>query len=139
MISREQVEAILKVNGVPETSPDEHIRSVLLSARYSNDEVDAAIMILRENDKTKKTRVDGLHKVFRTSDALSSDEISQLLGVDVTYDRNQIKTSRTRKATPAQVVIIWMMSILIATIAVLVYMYVYRVGVFHPALGFGVL
>ena len=36
-------------------------------------------MVLRENTKTNQTRVDGLHKVFRSSEALNSEEISQLL------------------------------------------------------------
>ena len=40
MIKRDQIESILKINGVAPSSPDEQIRLVLLSARYSKDEVD---------------------------------------------------------------------------------------------------
>ena len=135
MVNREHIEAILKVNGVPESSPDEHIRSVLLSARYNKDEVDSAIMVLRENDKTKKTRVDGLHKVFRTSDTLSSEEISQLLGIEVSFDKDMVQSNRTRKASAGQIIVIWASSFLIASLCFLIYMYIYKVGIFHPSLG----
>jgi len=136
MIKRDQVEAILKVNGVPTSSPDEHIRSVLLSARYSKDEVDTAIMVLRENNKTNQTRVDGLHKVFRTSEALSSEEISQLLGVEVSFDKTEVQVSRERYATKLQLLTIWLSSFTLATVAILVYMYIYKVGIFHSSQSF---
>ena len=43
---------------------------MLISARFDNDEVNAALVVLRENTKTNETRVDGLHKVFRTDEGL---------------------------------------------------------------------
>jgi hypothetical protein len=83
MINRRQVENILKINGVTPTSADQEIRSVLLSARYNKDEVDSAIMVLRQNVKTNETTVEGLHKVFRTDLALKPSEVSDLLGVQI--------------------------------------------------------
>jgi len=137
MIKRDQIESLLKINGVQSTSPDEQIRSVLLSARYTKDEVDTAIMVLRENTKTKKTRVDGLHKVFRTNEGLRPEEISQLLGIEVdltdrvqTFDRESAaKASRFQSAT------ITILSFLIAILGLAFYMYIYRIGIFHPSMG----
>ena len=55
MLQKKDIETILKINGVSAVAPDEEIRTVLLSARYNNDEVDTAIMVLRENMKTHQT------------------------------------------------------------------------------------
>ena len=52
MITREQIESILRVNGEEPLAPDEKIRSILLSAKFNEDEVDAALMILKQNTKT---------------------------------------------------------------------------------------
>jgi len=127
MIKRDQIESILKINGVQPTSPDEQIRSVLLSARYSKDEVDTAIMVLRENTKTNKTRVDGLHKVFRSDEALAPEEISQLLGIEIDLSERIQVGSKTRDFSQFQYIMVW----------ILFYMYVYKVGVFHHSTGLG--
>ena len=82
MINRKQVEAILKINGITPASPDDEIRAVLMSARYQEDEIDSAIMVLRQNVKTKEAKVQGLHKVFRSDETLKPSEISALLGID---------------------------------------------------------
>ncbi|MCA9354027.1 MAG: hypothetical protein KC877_00730 [Candidatus Kaiserbacteria bacterium] len=133
MIGREQIEAILKINGIEPTAPDEQIRSVLLSARYTKDEVDTAMMVLRENTKTNKTRVDGLHKIFRTDEALRPTEISQLLGIDVEIqDEIDIRT-RTRKLSGLQILTVGILSILLAAGGVLYYMNLHHIGLFHPS------
>lgn len=133
MIKRDQVEAILKVNGVAPGSPDEQIRSVLLSARYSKDEVDTAIMVLRENTKTNKTRVDGLHKVFRTDEALRPDEIYQLLGIEVDIDQSIQPQNQNRDLSSLHYVVVWVLSVALAVCGILFYMYLYKIGLFHPS------
>jgi hypothetical protein len=132
MINRTQIESILKINGVSATSPEDEIRSVLLSARYNKDEVDTALMVLRENKRTKKVRVDGLHKVFRTDEALRPEEISELLGIEV--DPNMIGTpsSKSRDVSGIQTMLVTIFSIVVGLGGLLVYMYLNRVGLFHP-------
>ena len=83
MLKREQIELLLRINGVSPSSPDEEIRSVLLSASFDDNDINTAIMVLRENITNNTTRVDGLHKVFRTHDTLKPNEILSLLGIDV--------------------------------------------------------
>lgn len=133
MISRQQIESILKINGVSASSPDEQIRSILLSARYSKDEIDTALMILREDVRTHKTRVDGLHKVFRSGEALQADEISQLLGIDVSVNNAFESRGRQRGVSMVQYAIIWVLSVAVAVSGILFYMYLHKVGVFHPS------
>jgi hypothetical protein len=133
MISRDQIEKILKVNGVAPGSPDEQIRSILLSARYGKDEVDTAIMVLREDTKTRQTRVDGLHKVFRSTQALKPEEISHLLGIDVTIGDTIVNRNKQRNFTIFQYVFVWVLSVVVAVTGILAYMYLHEIGVFHPS------
>ena len=83
MIERRSIETFLRVNGIPPTAKDEEIRSVLISARWSENEIDTALMVLKENTISKETHIDQLHKVFNSDSRLNSSEISSLLGIDV--------------------------------------------------------
>lgn len=133
MINRTQIESILKINGVTSGSPDDKIRSVLLSARYNKDEVDTAIMVLRENVKTNRTRVDGLHKIFRTEEALKPDEISQLLGIDVEISKSLVPQSKGRDLSSFQYILVWVLSVALGVGGIILYMYLHNVGVFHSS------
>lgn len=132
MIDKKHIEQILKSNGLAPTSKDEEIKSVLLSARYHEDEVDTAIMVLRENRDSHKTKVDGLHKVFRTDTTLNAKEITSLLGIDVTLDKERVPAgAKARKLTRLSQVMVVIISLLLALLSVLLYMYTLEMGVFH--------
>jgi len=133
MIERSYIEKILKINGMSPSEPDDIIRSVLLSARYNNDEIDTALMVLREDVENKRIRVEGLHKVFRTNESLGPQEISQLLGVDVdigSYLQDSPETPRLLNTTFVSVSVL---SVLIAVVGVLLFMHMSGVGLFHPS------
>lgn len=137
MINRDQIEKILKINGVSAAAPDEQIRSVLLSARYRDEEVDTAIMVLREDINTKKTRVEGLHKVFRSDQALDSKEIAQLLGIEVDIsDRIAAREIREKNSFTYHL-ILWILSVAVATGSILFYMNLHSVGLYHPTVSGG--
>ena len=132
MMQKKDIETILKINGVSSSAPDEEIRSVLLSARYNNDEVDTAIMVLRENTKTHVQRVDGLHKIFRSDEGLKPNEISSLLGINVDVETVAIEKSRKRELTWLQSFLMTLFAIFLAISGVFLAMYFYQVGFFHP-------
>jgi len=137
MLKREQIEAILKVNGIDSSSPDEEIRSILLSARFDKGEVDAALMVLKENTKTNITRVDGLHKVFRSDIGLSPEEVSSLLGIDMEIeDFTERRLKEENRVAWLQAVITVVIAIILSFSGVIGAMYVYKVGIFHPDLSF---
>jgi hypothetical protein len=133
MINRRQVENILKINGVTPTSADQEIRSVLLSARYNKDEVDSAIMVLRQNVKTNETTVEGLHKVFRTDLALKPSEVSDLLGVQIDVSEKVSVSRNIQGFSLFQLLIIWVLSVLLALLGILMLMYQYKIGFFHSS------
>lgn len=135
MINRTHVENVLRVNGADLGSADDIIKSVLLSARYSKDEVDAAIMVLKENPNTNEPRVDGLHKVFRTSQVLTPDEISRLLGIETRMDHLPDIMEKKNEISTVQTMLVWFLSIFMATGGIMLYMYLYKVGLFHPSVG----
>ncbi len=132
-MEKQDIETILKINGVSPEAPDEEIRSVLLSARYNNDEVDTAVMVLKENTKTHQTRVDGLHKVFRSDEALNPQEISALLGIEVEVKELNLEKTNRREMGTIQSIFVGVVATIIAMSGILFAMYVNHVGIFHPA------
>lgn len=132
-MEKQDIETILKINGVSPEAPDEEIRSVLLSARYNNDEVDTAVMVLKENTKTHQTRVDGLHKVFRSDEALNPQEISALLGIEVEVKELNLEKTNRREMGTIQSIFVGVVATVIAVSGILFAMYVNHVGIFHPA------
>jgi hypothetical protein len=133
MADRRHIESILKVNGIAPTAADEEIKSVLLSARFNDDEVDAALMILRENTKTNETRVDGLHKVFRTDKGLQPAEITKLLGIDIELTSAETVNTDPRRFSLFELVLLSLASSLLAIVCLLMYMYSEGIGWFHPS------
>lgn len=133
MLDRKHLERILKINGVSATAADEEIRAVLLSAHYRAEEVDMALMVLRENIETKATRVDSLHKLVRTDDSLSAKEISKLLGIEVAIPvlHRQRNQPQSTAGLMAQRLVIALLSTVIAIIGLGLAMYLLEFGVFH--------
>lgn len=137
MVQKQDIEKILKINGVSPSANDEEIRSVLLSARYNNDEVDTAIMVLRENMKTHQTRVEGLHKVFRSDEALNASEISALLGIEVEVSDMPQQRRHSREMSTLQSALVVVMAVALSLLGIFGAMYYYKVGVFHPSTSLG--
>ena len=133
MIEKRNVEAFLRVNGIPPTAKDEEIRSVLLSARWNNNEVDTALMVLKENVVNNETHVDTLHKVFNSDDRLSSAEITKLLGIDVNLSEHNFAdiNSKYKQTLNHSALITLILSIVIAVSSIGYLMYEEQAGIFH--------
>ncbi len=133
MADKKQIESILRVNGLGVSAPDEEIRSLLISARFDDDEIKAALVVLRENTVTNETRVDGLHKVFRTDKHLQPKEISKLLGIDISVEDTISKKEKKRHLSYFELALVVFVSFLLAALFILLYMYSQDIGIFHPA------
>ncbi|MES2749517.1 MAG: hypothetical protein V4606_03930 [Patescibacteria group bacterium] len=131
MIEKRNVEAFLKVNGIPPTAKDEEIRSVLLSARWNNNEVDTALMVLKENTVNKETHVDTLHKVFNSDDRLSSAEITKLLGIEVNLSDHSFTERNKQQTLNHSSLITLILSVIIALSSIGYLMYKEQAGFFH--------
>lgn len=133
MIEKRNIEAFLRINGIPPTAKDEEIRSVLISARWNKNEVDTALMVLKENIKNQTTHVDTLHKVFNSDNRLTSAEISSLLGIDVDITGSDVGdlAGQRAKVQRIQSIAIFILSISIAVGSLGYLMYKEKVGYFN--------
>lgn len=132
MITKEEIKNILSVNGTNADSPDEDIRSILRTAQYSEEEVAEAINLLRQPALSENAREDGLHKIFRASQALNSEEVSQLLGIDMEITETVVCANKRKgRLTSKHYSLIWGFAVLLASTGVLLYMRFLEVGPFH--------
>ncbi len=135
MIERQSVEALLKANGIPPTADDEQIRSILISARWNDNDVDAALMVLKENKDSKETHVDTLHRVFHSDDRLTPADISSLLGVKVSLRNDDLEEldQKQRKLERTQTLVALILALSIVLLGLAYLMYVEQAGLFHSS------
>jgi len=135
MISRTHIENFLKANGVPPTAKDEEIRSVLLSASFNSNEVDTALLILKENIVSKKTHIDTLHKVFNSDDRLTPLEINTLLGINVNLSKDDVNdiVGKRRKFEQINTIVAIVLSTIIVFVGLSYLMYKRQAGPFYPS------
>lgn len=133
MIEKRNIETFMRINGIEPSAKDEEIRSVLISARWNENEVDTALMVLKENITTKLTHVDTLHKVFNTNGRLTSAEISTLLGIDVELTNEDVGDINLKRARieRAQGLLSFGLSIVIALTSIGYLMYQEKAGIFN--------
>lgn len=134
MFERRHIEQLLKVNGVPVTAPDEEIKSVLVSARWHEKDVETAMLVLRENTTSHESRVDTLHKVFQSDQRVNPETLSALLGVEVSIKNEDINTEYKkprRTVTAGQILQISLISLFSSVIFVLISMWYLEMGIFH--------
>jgi hypothetical protein len=137
MIDRAHLERLLQINGVSPTDPDEEITSILISARWHQDDVKTALTILRENPQTHEAHIDTIHDIFRSDSKLRPETISALLGVDVQIDPEAIeKSSLPRKIMDEAglALNIGVVSLSVSLIFLLCAMWFMHMGIFHAAL-----
>jgi len=136
MIEKRSIETFLRVNGIPPTAKDEEIRSVLISARWNKNEVDTALLLLRENTKNQETHVDTLHKVFNSDNRLNSAEISALLGIDIQLSNEDVGDLefKRKRLDHVHTVITIILAVMIAVGATTYLMHDAKVGYFSKQL-----
>ena len=133
MLDRSHIEQLLKLNGVEPTAPDEEIKSILLSARWHNQDVETALLVLRENTESMKTHVDTLHKVFHSDDHLHPETIAALLGVSVDITRDAVCKNHKKSGTNVnffQVLQIALVSVCCAFLFIVCTMWYMHIGPF---------
>ena len=133
MLQKTHIQSILKINGINQDSTEEEVRAVLSSASYTEDEINAAVSMLKSGvEEPSLSKLDGLHKVFRSSDTLKPSEISDLLSIEVGV--NELNTTRTSRATDLNEPIVFTFAtVLISAVGLIVAMYIYNIDILHIA------
>lgn len=137
MFKKEHIEKMLRLNGVSLDDPDDVIKSVLISAQWHEDDVEAAVLVLRENKDSHETHVDSLHKVFRSDERLRPETISSLLGIEMDLSSKdiEVRRKRARRALmPSQVLVMAVISLVLSLIFVFAAMWYLETGLFHQTL-----
>ncbi len=140
MVEREHIENFLRLNGIPKNSDDEVIRSALVGAKWHENDVDVALMVLRENVVEHTTNVTTLHRRLRSDRQLSPETISALLGVDVKFNKNNLSLQSINFAEKEST---WLHSLLlilfvacITTVLTTCLLYYFSVGPFYNTVHF---
>lgn len=132
MIDKTIVEKFLTANGLDASAKDEEIKSVLFSAKWHADDVETALMVLRENLQTHKKRVDSLHKVFHSDDRLKPETISALLGIDVDIPHDPVRAKALRaRVSHKDMFVIAITSAGGAALCIVITMWYLRIGIFY--------
>lgn len=133
MYDRKHIERVLKVNDLTSESPDEEIRSVLLGARYKDDEIMKAMQILRNSAPAEDGEDEKLaQKITRTDKSLTPNEVSKLLGIDIPVNTLlQRQVMSNGKFTGVHAALIVVLALLIASMGIGLAMYASGFGFFH--------
>lgn len=133
MIDKSALEQFLRINGIQPTASDEEIKSVLLSAQWHDEDVDTAMLVLRENVDTHESHVDSLHKVFRSDERLTPDAVSHLLGINMDTS-TQYSTENNHSSSQRTVLFLLLIGVITFAIAmafIVGSMWMLEVGPFH--------
>ncbi len=132
MLDFDQIQTILEIHGKSLHSSKEEVRTILLSAGCDETEIQKILFLCPAEPDKKKTRTEGLHRLFRTDVSLSSSEISALLGINVRITEPPKHVAVTKKK-PAycQMVAVSVITILLAIVGLIFGMYAAEIGPFH--------
>lgn len=130
-MNKREIETILKINGFDTSATEDQVRAVLLSARYTEDEVNVAISTLRGPSIKAFEKNSSLQNIFYADKRLHAGEISKLLGVDVEINTPISRRSSRSTVSLVQFILVWFFSVVFAVSGILFYMYINEIGLFH--------
>lgn len=136
MIERAHIAQILRLNGIDIEAPPEQIKSILLSAKWHEDDVETALTVLREDPNDQQRHVETIHKVFRSDQRLNPETISSLLGIDVELSSQDIALRRKHARgdlTSGIILHMLMMALVLSTLLIIGSMWLLKVGIFHQS------
>lgn len=131
MIDRQHIERFLHLNGLDQLASDEEIRTLLISARWHKDDVEAALVVLRENAENKTQHIDSIHTRYTAGEKLNPETLSSLFGMDVQLQAFSTEhTNRLRRRYRSQLVSIAVFSFVSAVLFLVSIMWIMDIGFF---------
>lgn len=139
MYTKEDVERILRINGIDKDASDEDIKSVLLYAKCEN--LDDAVAAIR-GEVSADQDICGLQQPGAKCNVLLADErlkpetIKDLLGIDVKLEYSDIEDARRARqhVSLGQIFGIIGWSLLLAIFGTFGVMWYYQIGIFHQVM-----
>ncbi|NCN52227.1 hypothetical protein GW943_00220 [Candidatus Parcubacteria bacterium] len=134
MIQKAHIENFLRINGIPPDSPDEEIRTALISARWQDDDVEVALLVLRGQTETEDVHVVAARKLFHSDSRVSPKVLSTLLGINIhSKDENVTAyySKRVVEKEESHTFAILVSALILAAVAVTAAMYLFGAGFFY--------
>ena len=134
MIDKSQLKIFLKLNGLRPESSDKEIKSVLMNAKWHEDDVKNALLVLRDGAEAKGEYVESLYKVFRSDDGrLKPETIASLLGIHIEVKNIDIMRPKTKPIFHSiyKALEIVFISIVLAALAFVGALWYFKAGMFH--------
>jgi|GEM_PF-1344259 len=135
MIKKELIENFLRLNDIPLDAQDDIIRSALVKARWHEDDVEVALLILKGNTHNDSVEVTAARQLFHSDTHVAPETLSSLLGVSVNIDSEQLYAVYHGDSYTTDNVMSPFYAALLATFGALLIgtamMYVMEIGPFH--------
>lgn len=144
MHDRQFINNFLKINGISAEASNDDVAEVLESAKWTKEEIDTALLILRgdvdDSGIVAVTKHDTA--LFRPDIDISSRQLSRLLGVDVIVDPSLVrdlhsghvkkKNARLREDLALWTIII-LLSIILALVVAWLLIFMMKIGPYREA------
>ena len=89
MVSKEHVINFLRLNEVELSETDEVIRGALFAARWHEQDVDIALMLVRDIKVDPTRMLPRAHHLLSVDGAIAPQTLSSLLGIDIALRQEQ--------------------------------------------------
>lgn len=121
MLDRGHIERVLRLNGLEPNAPDEEIKDLLVNARWREDDVDAAIIILRSDPRSQNSNTYHIQDALLTERKLAPEMLNSLLGIDVEVNNvAERHRSALKRTYHIQLISLVLFSILAALVFLLI-------------------
>lgn len=134
MIDRDQIERLLRLNGVSSDAGDEKIAALLQQLNWGKSDIERGLKVLHGEPEAVGGQAGGiLARLSRTDEAMSPAMVTALLGIEMNVRDKDISARRQHSEglTLGQVVSIIGAAVLMACIYIIVSMWVLKIGFFE--------
>lgn len=134
MIQKAHLENFLRINGIPPTADDEEIRTALISARWKDDDVEVALMVLKGHTSEEDFKIVSARRLLHTDSRIAPEQLSELLGIQIKNHDGHVTEYYSKYVTETEeshTVLVVVSALVIAAITILAGMYLFQVGPFH--------
>lgn len=135
MIQKTHLENFLRINGIPPTAADEEIRTALISAKWQNDDVEVALMVLKGHTREEDFKVVSARRLLHSDSRIEPEQLSELLGIEIKGRDGHVTEYYSKYVTEERPdshgILIILGGLVIAAVTLLAGMYLFQVGPFH--------
>jgi len=136
MIDKEHIVNFLRSNGVSSASSDDEIRHALQNARWHNDDIEVALLKLKDSEEPYEIKSGDAQNIFFSDVPIAPETLSSLLGIDVSLPLARLQAEESRRAlqdktTTTVILLTILTSVILGVFMTLLIMYLNNIGPFY--------